>query len=861
MNAQRRSVNLVPGMSAPAVLHASEGDVGRVLEIVIIDGQLVYNIPSTATVTITATKPSGMGFTQTCTVTENGTATFETTASMTDESGKMQAEVRIVDGGKNIGTANLLWIVERNPHPSNVIDGDVERAKTILERAEEAMAKAEQMIEEVELYNSIVEEVEDARNGFDGVEYGTLGDAVRGQVDTLQGEIDKLNDGGLIIKDDVIEADVNEWLDKHPEATTTVQDKSLGKEKLTDESIAFLKETAKVIFMPVAYYENTSASGECTVFMTNINKKVVMIDSGATHSYSFIKNELDANDIDHIDVFILTHYHDDHYGNINSLISDGYIDSKTISYLPRSTSVDHSVAGWGDEAGVRDALSITEVNTPSSETPLIIDGMRFDFFNCDEADVAYYDSQPNPDCNNYSVCCYVSLGSTTILMTGDIQPMAEQRLYNNGLIRKCDVLKIPHHASYDGSGPDFYMSANPTYAVASVNLWSNQVSITLDSYRLAYLTALGTRNYILGGGAVYMGFNNNVYTFYPNKCMALDSRIDNLTLNIYVDKNYVGEYSDGTSKRPFKDVRSAVAWAGQLKPVKQIDINIVGDYIDTTNILYIANAQSYIRIIGETLDNANRAIIYALKVRNSVVDMTNITVGGAINSALEYVFSKGTLTNVVVDGDVSDGDINSGRGINVNSSDVLLSNCTLSNKNVAIMCSVQGVCTCRGLKGQNNNYLTSGYSGESVIVTSGDITFTQLIYSNHDNINVNFVKYLNQESRSSMMDLLEEHGCPWNSINAKVTIDMARSIFIAIDRIRYIYVQAKADENIGAWEILLSNIASEYIPFQTNGAYTINIGDTPYALNFNDKGVVNTPKSINQGQNIRINLIYLARDH
>lgn len=199
MNAQRRSVNLVPGMSAPAVLHASEGDVGRVLEIVIIDGQLVYNIPSTATVTITATKPSGMGFTQTCTVTENGTATFETTASMTDESGKMQAEVRIVDGGKNIGTANLLWIVERNPHPSNVIDGDVERAKTILERADEAMAKTEQMIEEVEIYNSIVEEVEDIRVGADGTTYASAGDAIRGQTESLKADIDRLSEGYEVV--------------------------------------------------------------------------------------------------------------------------------------------------------------------------------------------------------------------------------------------------------------------------------------------------------------------------------------------------------------------------------------------------------------------------------------------------------------------------------------------------------------------------------------------------------------------------------------------------------------------------------------------------------------------------------------
>jgi len=48
------------------------------------------------------------------------------------------------------------------------------------------------MIEEVEIYNSIVEEVEDTRVGVDGTAYESAGDAVRGQVNGLKDEINNL---------------------------------------------------------------------------------------------------------------------------------------------------------------------------------------------------------------------------------------------------------------------------------------------------------------------------------------------------------------------------------------------------------------------------------------------------------------------------------------------------------------------------------------------------------------------------------------------------------------------------------------------------------------------------------------------
>ena len=56
------------------------------------------------------------------------------------------------------------------------------------------------------------------------------GDAIK----TERKRIDVLNDGGLNLKDEVIDTSIKTWLTEHPEATTTVQDNSLTEAKFTD---------------------------------------------------------------------------------------------------------------------------------------------------------------------------------------------------------------------------------------------------------------------------------------------------------------------------------------------------------------------------------------------------------------------------------------------------------------------------------------------------------------------------------------------------------------------------------------------------------------------------------------------------
>lgn len=63
---------------------------------------------------------------------------------------------------------------------------------------------------------------------------------IKSEIGELKSDLDKLNDGGLVLKDEVIEEDINNWLNEHPEATTTVQDHSLTINKLVNGTLGYV---------------------------------------------------------------------------------------------------------------------------------------------------------------------------------------------------------------------------------------------------------------------------------------------------------------------------------------------------------------------------------------------------------------------------------------------------------------------------------------------------------------------------------------------------------------------------------------------------------------------------------------------
>lgn len=191
MRTQVHNVNMQVGAGIPPIVKVSQYDELRVIGFRLFDGARAYFPGEDDVVTITGTKPSGLGFTEECSV--NGSVvSIETTLAMTQESGHINAELRISDGSTNIGTANFTLYVEPAPHPAGTTDGTTEEARTVLERCEQYAQEAHEAAGEV----------------------------------------------GQPTDEQVNEA-VSNWLAEHPEATTTVQDESITAVKIDN---SFLQE-------------------------------------------------------------------------------------------------------------------------------------------------------------------------------------------------------------------------------------------------------------------------------------------------------------------------------------------------------------------------------------------------------------------------------------------------------------------------------------------------------------------------------------------------------------------------------------------------------------------------------------------
>lgn len=128
------NIDLIPNQAINRV-HVSQNDIGRTLTFNLFNESLAYTVPIGATVKIQGTKPSGFGFSETCTVSGN-TVTVDTTEEMTDEFGYIETELQITNSGDVLGTSNFVLVVEKNPHPDNTTDGTQITAQSLEVRIE-----------------------------------------------------------------------------------------------------------------------------------------------------------------------------------------------------------------------------------------------------------------------------------------------------------------------------------------------------------------------------------------------------------------------------------------------------------------------------------------------------------------------------------------------------------------------------------------------------------------------------------------------------------------------------------------------------------------------------------------------------
>lgn len=189
------------------------------------------------------------------------------------------------------------------------------------------------------------------------------------------------------------------------------------------------------------------------------NQKTMLIDGGDRDQSDSILSLLKEYNIEKIDNVVATHPHADHIGGLLNIIQnvpigkiyDSGQEHNTQTFenyldLIESKRIPFSLARENNEIDDIDSkVDIKIVNPPE---PLF--------------------TGTGNDINDNSIVLKLTYGNFSILLTGDIGEISEERLVNNKNIKDIDILKVAHHGSKYSSTKEFLQSVNPQIAVILV---------------------------------------------------------------------------------------------------------------------------------------------------------------------------------------------------------------------------------------------------------------------------------------------------------------------------------------------------------------------------------------------------------
>ncbi len=133
---------------------------------------------------------------------------------------------------------------------------------------------------------------------------------------------------------------------------------------------------------------------------------------------------LRAEGVKSIDLLIISHADQDHYGIVDLVYKE---------------------------------FDVKKMVVDDSEKTIKLGNMKLDFYRSDDVSASR---------NDISLICKVSLKSTQVLLTGDIQAIGIRDLLKED-IEDVDILKAPHHGSYTENLPDLIEATSPEMVLIS----------------------------------------------------------------------------------------------------------------------------------------------------------------------------------------------------------------------------------------------------------------------------------------------------------------------------------------------------------------------------------------------------------
>jgi competence protein ComEC len=236
-----------------------------------------------------------------------------------------------------------------------------------------------------------------------------------------------------------------------------------------------------------------------SILLRSSEGRQVLIDGGFPNGSALAY--LQAHNVDHLDLVVLTHAHDDHTGGLIEILKNIPVDLLVYNGQPLDSPIFAEL-----EAAIGSQNVTTRVVKAGDTLPF--GSLKFQVLS---------PRKINPDSiNNNSVVLRLVNGKVSFLFTGDTQHLEEARLVASGVPLQADIFKIPHHGADSSSSMAFLVEVAPTIAIYSVgtgNMYDFPHAVTLEN-----LDALGTQ--VFGtdvNGTVTVITDGKTYSVNPER--------------------------------------------------------------------------------------------------------------------------------------------------------------------------------------------------------------------------------------------------------------------------------------------------------------------------------------------------------
>ncbi len=214
--------------------------------------------------------------------------------------------------------------------------------------------------------------------------------------------------------------------------------------------------------------------------------KVILIDAGGEAAYRgepgavgerVLLPLLRVEDIRRIDLAIITHPHEDHFGGFIPLIEKVAVDTMLISPVMGSSVYYTDLLDRAAFLGIE--IYESSAGQVWSCGPDLMLEFIYPYENIFDA--------ASDDLNNSSLVCRLRYGSISFLFTGDIEDFAADDLFRRNTDLRATVLQVPHHGGYMKAMPDLIAAVSPSIAVIQVgtNSFGHPHSSVLDALNWA----------------------------------------------------------------------------------------------------------------------------------------------------------------------------------------------------------------------------------------------------------------------------------------------------------------------------------------------------------------------------------------